>query len=267
MRLTGLQGVDHLLVPAPAGWPVVSVVTAAGPVGEPAGEVDGMAIGFGDGGRAVVARDGRTIHVAVPQLPSPEAMIHPFLANPAALASKALGRETFHAGAVVMGGGAWAILGHREGGKSTSLAWLESRGYPVVTDDVLAVGDGPTAFAGPRCLDLRPESALQFGRGEPLGQVGNRDRWRVRLAQVDPEVPLRGWVFLEWGDSIGTATLRFDEVARRLIEHQGINLLPDPARLLELASLPALVLSRPRTWSSLDPALQLLSERIHQRGT
>jgi hypothetical protein len=265
MRLGGLVGVDHLLVPAPATWPLVSVVTTVGPVAATTAEGDGIAIGFGEGGRAEVARDGRTIRLAVPELPAAEAMVHPFLANPAALASKALGRETFHAGAVVVGGGAWAIIGHREGGKSTSLAWFESHGYPVVTDDVLAVGDGRIAFAGPRCLDLRPESALAFGRGEPLGQVGNRERWRVRLGQVAAETPLAGWVFLEWGDRLGIAALRFDQVARRLIEHQGVNLLPDPARLLDLATLPALVLTRPRTWSSLDPALQLLGERLQER--
>jgi len=266
MRLSGLKGVDHLLVPAPGAWPAVTVVTTVGRPATAAPAGDGITIGFGEGGWAAVSADGRTIRLTVPRLPPAEAMVHPFLANPAALASKALGRETFHAGAVVVGGGAWAVIGHREGGKSTTLAWFEALGHPVVTDDVLAVGDGRVAFAGPRCLDLRPESARRFGRGEPLGQVGTRERWRVRLKPVAPEVPLRGWVFLEWGDSIGLAVLGFGEVARRLLEHQGVNLLPDPARLLDLATLPALVLTRPRAWSSLQPALQLLAERLQEKG-
>ena len=38
--------------------------------------------------------------------------------------SRWLGREGFHGGGIVAGGGVWAVLGHKTAGKSTMLAYL-----------------------------------------------------------------------------------------------------------------------------------------------
>ena len=98
----------------------------------------------------------------------------------AALAARWLRRESFHAGAVVVEGGAWAILGDKEAGKSSTLAHLALNGYTVLSDDVLVLERG-SVFAGPRCIDLRAEPARRLGAREPLAVVGMRERFRIEL--------------------------------------------------------------------------------------
>ena len=132
---------------------------------------------------------------------SDQALVHPYLAPAAAVIARWLGREPFHAGAFALDGGAWGVLGEREAGKSSLLAWLSLQGRSVVCDDMLVVA-GDTVFAGPRSVDLRRETAVRLGAGEELGMIGARERWRVGLPPIEPEVPLAGWVFLEWGDEV-----------------------------------------------------------------
>src|SRR3712207_8347650 len=45
----------------------------------------------------------------------------------------------------------------RSAGKSTLLAWLVLSGQPIVSDDQLVL-DAGAVYAGPRCVDLRPET-------------------------------------------------------------------------------------------------------------
>ncbi len=75
-----------------------------------------------------------------------------------------MGRRSFHTGAFVASGGAWGILGGRDDGKSTMLAWLAVHGHEIVCDDVLIVGQGD-ALAGPRCIDLRQSAYTHFAMG------------------------------------------------------------------------------------------------------
>src|SRR5262249_6109268 len=128
-------------------------------------------------------------------------LVHPYLAPAAAVAARWAGRESFHAGAVVVDGGAWGVLGDKETGKSSTLAWLALQGHEILMDDLLVL-DGDDALAGPRCIDLREEPAARLGAGEPLGFVGLRERWRLTLDQVPARVPLHGWVTLAWGDRV-----------------------------------------------------------------
>ena len=115
----------------------------------------------------------RTSTFLLPAEPSPEAWTHPHLSVTAVLAARWLGRRSFHSGAFVAGDGAWGVLGDRGQGKTSTLAWLASHGYPVVCDDILVL-DGGTAFAGPRCLDLRETAARHFHMGSYIGRVGTR---------------------------------------------------------------------------------------------
>jgi hypothetical protein len=108
---------------------------------------------------------------------------------------------------VVIGEGAWAVLGDKENGKSTTLAWFALNGHPVLADDLLVV-DGDAALAGPRCIDLRQESSERLGVGEPLGVVGQRARWRFELGDVPPRVPLRGFITLTWDRALALEPLR-----------------------------------------------------------
>ena len=94
---------------------------------------------------------------------------------------------------------AWGLVADRGVGKSSTLARLALDGIPIVADDLLVI-DEIVALAGPRAIDLRDEPARRLGVGEPLGIVGTRSRWRFRVHAVPPSVPVRGWVFLEWGE-------------------------------------------------------------------
>ena len=177
--------------------------------------------------------------------------------------SRWLGRESFHGGAVAIGDGAWAVLGDKEAGKSSTLAWLALAGHPVLADDLVVLADG-RALAGPRSIDLREASAAQLRVGEPLGRIGLRDRWRLRLPAPPPALPLSGWIVLAWGD--GAPSLRALRGAARLeaiLPHRAVRLIPaDPATLVRLSALPCYELRRRRAWSSLPDAAELLVESL-----
>jgi hypothetical protein len=160
----------------------------------------------------------------------------------------------------VAGGGVWAVVGDREAGKSSTLAWLARAGVDVLCDDMLIV-DGDRPLAGPRSIDLRADAAEHLGAGEPIGMTGARDRWRLRLGPTSPRPVLGGWVFLAWGERIGARALPGPERLARLAAERALRLPPArPDALLELTSLPAWELSRPRGWESLPAAADLLLE-------
>jgi hypothetical protein len=226
-----VDGARKLLVDAPADWPAIERTP----------------------GRLVYRLDER---------PDDRDMVHPYLAPAAAVAARWAGRETFHAGAVVTAAGAWALLGDKENGKSTTLAWLALHGHDVLVDDLLVL-DGVHALAGPRCIDLREGAAQRLDAGEPLGMVGLRERWRVTLGPVAPAVPLRGWIALGWGDELAIEPVRGSERMLALIPYRAVALEPRaPQDLMALASLPVWRLRRPREWQSLVPAAERLLEAI-----
>ncbi len=189
-------------------------------------------------------------------------LLHPYLAPAAALAARWAGRESFHAGALIAGGGAWGLLGGKEDGKSTLLAWLALSGHGVVADDLLVV-DGGAALAGPRCIDLRGSAAERLGAGEPLGLVGVRERWRVRLDAVPASVPLLGWVLLDWAETLSVRPVRGSERLLALPRHRSVQLAPEsPQALLALSSLPVWRLSRPRRWDDLAEGADRLLDAL-----
>lgn len=82
------------------------------------------------------------------------------------------GLTCLHASAVVVGGCAIALVGASGAGKSTTAAAFAHLGYPVLTDDVLALTDGGDCFhvrpAYPR-VRLWPESVVGlFGAVDKL---------------------------------------------------------------------------------------------------
>ena len=156
--------------------------------------------------------------------------------------------QAFHAGAFVVDGDAWGVLGERGAGKSSLLAALNRMGYPVLADDVVVVDQG-RCLSGPRAVDLRPEAARHFPEAHPRGVVGARERWRVSLGDVAPYTPLRGWLSLQWGDPAVRA-LPAQERIQVLSENLAVRLPPpDPSAFLELAGLPVIQLKRVRDLS------------------
>jgi hypothetical protein len=263
-RLAGLDDAAKLLVSAPFGWPTLEIVVAPDEPGPPCDRVgpDRAELQLASGGWVGIDREpGRAVY-HLPRDIEAGSLVHPYLAPVVLIASRWLGRESFHAGAFVASGGVWALLGDKEAGKSTTLAWLAAHGDPVVCDDALIL-DRDTAFAGPRTIDLRAQSAQRLGIGQPLGTVGVRERWRVPLEAVPAELPFRGWVSLEWADEIAVEPLRGAARLPALIPHRGVRIEPPrPAALVEYAALPHLVLRRPHDWDSLGDGAERLLDAI-----
>lgn len=211
-------------------------------------------------GRIEIDRRAARAVLTVPDgIPAP-ALAHPYLGPVGAVFALWAGREVLHAGAFVgVDGGVWGLLGGREAGKSSTLASLHAAGVTVVCDDVLVV-DGSTACAGPRCVDLRRPTAERLGIGRLLAMPGDRQRWRVGLPPVDAELPLNGWILLEWGASVQLTAVPLAQRLGRLAAHRSLGVRPvRPATMLELAVLPMWTLARPREWGSMGAVLDVLS--------
>jgi hypothetical protein len=182
---------------------------------------------------------------------SADAILHPFLALPAVIANRWLGRLALHGGAFVLRDRAFALLGAREAGKSSMLAQLLALGCHVLSDDVLVTEDD-LVFAGPRAIDVR-EDALAWTAAEALGVVGNRARWRLRPPAGPAAVPLGGVVVLEWGERDQIVPLDAAARLRALVESCALSPQDDLAPvLLPLVALPAWRYVRRRGHSSLE---------------
>jgi hypothetical protein len=244
-------------------WPLVFVELEQGAVGgrrEHLGE-DGATITFQDA-VAEIRRTPPRVTFTFAGEPALDGVVHPYLSPAAGLLAHWHGHECLHAGAFVHGGTAWGLVAGRGGGKSTTLARLALDGVPVVSDDLLVLGDG-TVFAGPRAIDLRGEPARRLGVGEPLGVLGTRARWRLRLPAVEASVRLGGWVFLEWGASLSAIPVSAGPRLERLARERMIRRRPtEPLALLRLASLPAVEVRRPRSWGSLRETVRLLLDSL-----
>jgi hypothetical protein len=261
LEVVGAGGAAPQLVAAAPDWPKLEIERLIG-----TGSLRRTLVGADRAEIALMAGDELTLDrvplratFTTARPLSDEALIHPYLAPAAAVAGHWLGREAFHGGAFVFDGGAWAVLGDKESGKSSLLASLAQHGVGIVADDALIV-ERELVFAGPRSIDLREEPAQELDAGESIGLVGDRKRWRMSLAPVAAASPLRGWVFLSWSESPEVTAVSAGRRLQRLLAYRMIKGLPpvDPARMLELARLPAVQLSRPRTWSQLEAVGSLL---------
>jgi hypothetical protein len=264
LRLENVERARPLLVPALESWPRLRVRRRVG-TGEAKHDwLNEAAAGLKlqNGGEIAVDRRRGEATFVLPRRVGTAEIVHPLLAPVAAVMAYWLDRLSFHAGAFVTGGKAWGIVGERGAGKSTTVARLALDGVPVVCDDMLVV-DGLRAHAGPRSVDLRREAAAKLGVGEYLGVVGARERWRLPVGQLVDEPMLGGWIFLAWGERV--AVTRMSGAARlaRLAGNRGTR-LPErnPDALLEVASLPAWELTRPRRWSSLAEGVACLLETV-----
>jgi hypothetical protein len=196
------------------------------------------------GGRLRISRGSHDAFFTLAARPSDAELLHPYLAPAAALFWQWSGREAIHAGAFGVPDGAVLILGDKEAGKSTTLAWLAGQpGVPVLTDD-LAVMDGRTVLAGPRSIDLRLTTPSS---GAPVHLVRDGERDRLQLTEVLDGLPLVGLAVLEWASQIS-----FTPIALRdrfeIIDHQRTfhGIRSSPIAMLELGSVPMVRAGRPR---------------------
>ena len=261
LRLRGLEAARDLLLPAPARWPTVRVGwSVGGPLSGPESLEDERAhINFPSGtGRVEIDRRRAEAWFTLGKPAAAMEIVHPYFPLVAAVWARWLGWEALHAGAFVVDGQAWALLGDKGSGKSSTLDWLAMQGAQILADDVLVLANA-MGQAGPRCVERRANAARHLGIGENIGTVGVRERWRVRTGTVAAEVPLRGWVQLQWGREVSITPTPLAVRLPLLFENRALFVPPaDPRALLALAALPAWQLSRPRTLESVDEATQRL---------
>lgn len=263
--LEGIPAADHLLNPGLRGWPTATIERRQAAVEELEYEQvhpDRARMRLQGGGVAQVDRAAMRTVLTLPKAVRDEEILHPFLATSAAVFSRWLGRDAFHAGALVIDGGAWGVVGDKGAGKSSLMAWAAVNDVAVMTDDLLVVED-QHVLAGPACIDLRPDTAVHLGVGEDLGVVGVRQRMRFVLKTPRPaRLPLRGWIYPTWGEANELRPIRPAARIPRLMEHLALRIPPtDPARTLDLAALPAVEFHRPRSWEAMDDAgWRLLAE-------
>ena len=264
LRIAGIAGAEAMLVTASEDWPIVRLSVRIGTDDAGTERFDDRKahLRLRTGGYVDIDRDTGHAVFTVPSPLSPEALVHPYLAPVAAVTAHWYGRESFHAGGIAIGSTVWSIVGDRHSGKSSTLAGLAQRGVDVVSDDVLVV-QGPEPFAGPRTIDLRADAARVLGVGDGIGQIGARERWRMRLAPLDRALTMGGWVFCRWADETALVPVPGSETLQRLLQRRGLTVRPErPEAYLPFAALPAWELRRPRSWDALPGALDRLIDAL-----
>jgi hypothetical protein len=207
-----------------------------------------------NGGRLRARRGEGAIRYVLPAAASDADLLHPYLAAGAALAWQWQGHEALHAGVCATPAGGVLLLGEKESGKSTTLAWLaRNRGTPVIADDLAIIADG-RVLAGPRCIDLRADRTRDAGAA-----VRNGARVRVTLPEAPSALRLAGAAILAWGDALTASPVppreRLSILARQRTYPP---LRADELALLDLAALPMFTLMRPRDPAALAAASDAL---------
>jgi len=217
--------------------------------------------------RLVLDRLGASMEVrSIEPVPVSD-VIHPALWPAAAVFARWHGHETFHAGAISFDGrSAWGVLGDRGAGKSSLLAALALGSVQVLADDLIVVA-GQRCFAGPRCIDLRPDAAAALGITADTSLVRSTQRRRMSLPPCNGEYALRGFIELRWGDDVRSERLLPAERFPLLIDHRRVAALgADFEHLLDLVALPAMRLYRPREWRSPERIVAELRRSLSHLG-
>jgi hypothetical protein len=199
----------------------------------------------------------------MPRTLSPEELLHPWLVPAAATVSAWHGRRVLHGGLVSDGKNALAIVGDKEGGKSTLLAWLALEAGLMVMCDDLVVFDGDVVFAGPRCIDLRPTSVPHLPIVAGSTMVRDGSRLRLPLPGAPPTAALIGLVVLEWSAETGTRAVPPNERLTHILPHaltEGVPL--GTSGILGFARYRMWRLMRPRNWDSLVASAELVRELL-----
>jgi hypothetical protein len=194
--------------------------------------------------------------------PTPDALVHPIATVPLAIHARWRGDVTLHGGAFAAGGKAWALIGERHSGKSTTLGLLAQDGHAVVADDLVVVRDGQV-WSGPHCVDLREDAAERLGPTRDLGDFGLRRRYRLSSPPAPACLPLGGFFLLDWHDGSDPVVERLPLADRvrtlYALEYAALVGAADPEDVLELATAPAWRVSRPRDWAfSADAVARIL---------
>jgi hypothetical protein len=262
LRIAGVDAGGALALHGAEAWPVVELgwVDAATAAAPPSG-IDGeRALVRTPAGVLSVDRAHATVTLYAEREVEPGDLVHPCLWQAAAVHARWRGAETLHAGAFVPrgGSGAWAVIADAGGGKSSLLAGLAAGGHEILVDDLVVI-DEDGCCAGPRCIDLRPEAAEALGLSDVI-PVRSTERRRLMLSPARAQVPLGGFVHLEWGERTELERLLPGEAFAVLAHHRRVGVLGvDYVELLRLAGLPTFRLRRQRSWAGVQESLQVLT--------
>jgi hypothetical protein len=168
---------------------------------------------------------------------------------------RARGRLAMHASCIRIGDGAVLLAGPPGAGKSTTAAALATRGFAVLSDDLVALdldGDQPRAWPAFDHVRLWPDGArVVLGDAERLERITptwDKRRFPIGGAATDEPVPVRAVLALRPRRG-GRAVVRTLGPSRALLTLATLTyanyLLDAPMRARELAQLGALVRSVP----------------------
>jgi hypothetical protein len=260
LRVGGIPGAARWMQSLPSDAPRLEVRVTPATEGRTPSRVSEREadLRMRNGGRIRARRGEDSVVFSLPGEPTDAELLHPYLAPAAALRWQWDGHEALHAGAIALGERAVLMIGAREAGKSTMLAWLSQvEGVTILADD-LAVLNGDGVLAGPRSIDLRPGSSEL--EGEP---VRGGTRVRVDLPPAPLSVPVVGSVVLRWGTTLGMEPVPpRDRIGMLSSERSYYRLDGDPKAILGLAGKPMFTLTRPRETSSLLAAAKALTDRF-----
>jgi len=250
--------------PAPGDWPVVTLRTkdlASVPAQFEVGEEQAL-VPFVETGAVLLDRPARTATFFTAKPLDEVVLVHPLSSVIAGCFSRWLGREVLHAGGFVAPDGrVWALLADRGGGKSTTLAALAFEGWPVMSDDLLVI-DERSMFRGPRCIDLRQPACAALGAEGQTTPVRG-DRQRLSLPEADAELPLAGFIFLEWGARLELTRLEPAKRMQLLASHRAGGFVSgQPEAALKLAELPAAEVRRPAGHEALPSTLRMIERFV-----
>jgi hypothetical protein len=264
LSLPDLPG-QQWLNPVPGDWPRwdLSYAPMSAPDDAQWVTADGARLRIRPEGAVLIDRKLRMSTITMATPPPGDAYVHPLLGTTAIMAAEWSGRLAFHGGCVLdRHGRAWALLGERESGKSTALAWFHLNGRTVLADDIILT-DGTDTLVGPRCVDLREGSSRRFGLGRDIGVVGTRRRWRVDLEETVANAPLGGFVVLDWGAEPTLESVSLNDKPSLVAPHRGLVVgQQHPLAWLELLRVPMWIFRRPQDWRVMDDAMRHLGDQM-----
>jgi hypothetical protein len=196
------------------------------------------------------------------------------------------GMYSLHASSVRVGDGVAAFLGHSGAGKSTLAAFLDRRGYTVVSDDICLLDPRPAEPAPILVVPVAPALKLWRSAVEQLGaapetlpQVFSRDdKYRMpihRSGLIDRPLPLRQLYFLEWAEESEDRAVFIPiegvHAVSRLMEYTHYDYLMKATGRQTgnfllcgriLAHARAFTLRRPRDFARIDAVIEALEAQL-----
>jgi len=154
-----------------------------------------LRLSFADGSDFVIEPAGREIWTDCPAALTLDDFSAYLLGPVMGFVLRLHGRVCLHASAMAVGGKAFAIVGPSGAGKSTTAGAFAVAGFPILSDDIVPVSDGPQGFVAhpgyPR-LRLSPESLAAIdnlsGRSPTLATWDDDRRYFLDYVE-------RGYVF------------------------------------------------------------------------